>query len=305
MWISLAFLSALLLGFYDVFKKKSLVNNAVIPVLFLNTLFASLLFLPAILLSHHSDLLNNTLLYIPPMEWYQHGYIMLKSCIVLTSWICGYFALKHLPLTLVGPINATRPVLVLLGAILILGESLSIWQWVGVTLSVISFFLLSRTGKKEGFDFRHNQWILLLILAAVSGAASGLYDKYLMTPLSDGGLGMDKMAVQSWYNLYQCCLMLGVMLVLWFPQRHHTTPFRWHWSIPLITLFLSIADFAYFYALSLPGAMIAVVSMVRRGSVLVSFMWGVLVLKEQNAKQKLFDLLLVLLSLICLYIGSS
>ena len=32
MWLLLAFLSATLLGFYDVFKKKSLKDNAVLPV---------------------------------------------------------------------------------------------------------------------------------------------------------------------------------------------------------------------------------------------------------------------------------
>lgn len=304
MWITLAFLSAFLLGFYDVVKKKSLVNNAVIPVLFLNTVFSSLLFLPAILLSGCTNVLQGSMLYVPVIDGAMHAYILLKSCLVLSSWICGYFALKHLPLTLVGPVNATRPVLVLLGAIFVLGERLSLWQWVGVLLSIVSFYLLSRVGKKEGFDFRHNVWILLLIAAAVLGAASGLYDKYLLTSVVEGGLGMDKMAVQSWYNIYQCCLMGVVMLLLWYPRRRHTTAFRWHWSILLISMFLSLADFVYFYALSLPGAMIAVVSMVRRGSVLVSFVWGIVVLKEPNAKQKLFDLLLVLLSLICLYIGS-
>lgn len=44
MWLLLAFCSAALLGFYDVFKKKSLANNAVLPVLGLNTLFSSLIF---------------------------------------------------------------------------------------------------------------------------------------------------------------------------------------------------------------------------------------------------------------------
>lgn len=51
MWLLLAFLSATLLGFYDSFKKKSLLSNAVIPVLFLNTVFSSLIFLPFIIFS--------------------------------------------------------------------------------------------------------------------------------------------------------------------------------------------------------------------------------------------------------------
>ncbi len=304
MWVVLAFTSAMLLGFYDVFKKQSLVDNAVIPVLFLNTVFSSLIFLPAILLSSHSDLLDGSILYVPTIDWGVHKYIILKSCIVLSSWICGYFAMKHLPITIVGPINATRPVLVLLGAILILGERLNLLQWTGVVLAIVSFFLLSKSGKKEGIDFRHDVWILAIVLAAILGACSGLYDKYLMTSVAEGGVGLDKMAVQSWYNLYQCLLMGVILFILWFPRRKHTTPFRWKWSIILISIFLSVADFAYFYALSLPGSMVSVVSMIRRGSVIVSFLFGAIIFHEKNIKHKLADLVLVLLSMLCLYLGS-
>ena len=49
MWLTLAFTSAALLGFYDAAKKKALTDNAVLPVLLLNTLFSTLIFLPAIL----------------------------------------------------------------------------------------------------------------------------------------------------------------------------------------------------------------------------------------------------------------
>ncbi len=304
MWVVLAFTSAMLLGFYDVFKKQSLVDNAVIPVLFLNTVFSSLIFLPAILLSSHSDLLDGSILYVPTIDWGVHKYIILKSCIVLSSWICGYFAMKHLPITIVGPINATRPVLVLLGAILILGERLNLLQWTGVVLAIVSFFLLSKSGKKEGIDFRHDVWILAIVLAAILGACSGLYDKYLMTSVAEGGVGLDKMAVQSWYNLYQCLLMGVILFILWFPIRKHTTPFRWKWSIILISIFLSVADFAYFYALSLPGSMVSLVSMIRRGSVIVSFLFGAIIFHEKNIKHKLADLVLVLLSMLCLYLGS-
>lgn len=148
MWLILAFTSAALLGFYDVFKKKSLRGNAVIPVLFLNTLFCSLIFLPFILGSAGNDGHRQPVLY-PPTDWGAQKYILLKSCIVLSSWIFGYFGMKHLPLTIVGPINATRPVMVLVGALLVFGERLNLYQWVGVALAVLSFFMLSRSGKKK------------------------------------------------------------------------------------------------------------------------------------------------------------
>ena len=306
MWLSLAFLSAALLGCYDAFKKEALSGNAVLPILFLNTLFCSLIFLPALLLSKYTGLLDGSIFAVGETAgWRVHGPILLKSCIVLSSWTLGYFGIKHLPLTLVGPINATRPVMVLLGALLLYGEQLNLLQWIGVTLAVVSFFLLGREGRKEGFDFRRNVWIWAVIGAAVLGAISGLYDRYLMAPVQSGGLGLDKMAVQVWYNIYQCGMMGVMLLVLWLPGRKKTTPFKWKWSIIGISVFLCGADFVYFYALSQPDAMVSIVSMVRRGSVVVSFLAGALIFHEKNLRNKATDLVLVLLGMLFLYLGSQ
>ena len=298
MWLLLAFCSAALLGFYDVFKKKSLNNNAVLPVLGLNTLFSSLIFLPFILISAFApSVLDSTIFYVPEAGWEVHKFIILKSFIVLSSWIFGYFGMKHLPLTIVGPINATRPVMTLVGAMLIFGERLNMYQWIGVLLAVVSFFMLSRSGKKEGIDFKHDKWIWFIVLAAVLGAASGLYDKYLMGRFNN-------MVVQAWYNIYQLFIMGGVLMILWLPKRKSTTPFRWDWCIILISIFLSAADFVYFYALGMDGSMISIVSMVRRGSVIVSFLFGAMVFREKNLKSKAVDLILVLIGMFFMYLGS-
>ena len=304
MWLLCAFLSAAMLGFYDVFKKQSLKENAVLPVLFLNTLFCSLIFVPLIVLSLSEVVDSSSQFFIPTTSFADQKYILLKAFIVLSSWILGYFAIKHLPLTIVGPINATRPVMVLVGALLIYGERLNLLQWAGVTLAIISFFLLSRSGKKEGIRFSHNKWIYCLVGAAMLGATSGLYDKWLLAPTSCGGAGLDRMVVQAYYNFYQCGLMLVMLLVLWLPTRRKTTRFHWHWCIPLISIFLTIADLVYFYALSNAEAMVSVVSMVRRGSVIVSFAFGALILREKNVRSKALDVALVLISMLLLYLGS-
>ena len=304
MWLLLAFLSAAFLGVYDSLKKKALRDNAVIPILFLNTLFSSLIFLPFIIVSGTGDVLDGTIFHVGSGGWEVHKYIVLKAIIVLSSWLLGYFGMKHLPLTIVGPINATRPVMVLLGALLVFGERLNVWQWVGVSLAVVSFLLLSRSGKKEGIDFKHDHWIYMIVGAAAMGAISGLYDKYLMAPADEGGVGLDRMMVQSWYNIYQCLMMLLLLLLLWWPKRRQTTPFHWDWAIIGVSLFLSTADFMYFYSLSLPSAMISIVSMIRRGSVIVSFLCGAMFFHEKNLKAKALDLALVLLGMVFLYIGS-
>ena len=299
MWLVLAFTSALLLGFYDVFKKVSLRHNAVIPVLWLNTVFCSLIFLPLVVMSGTGVLPEDHLLYVPTPDATAHGFIILKSALVLASWICAYYGLKHLPITIASPINATRPILVLLGAIFVFGEQLNGWQWAGVIVSILAFFLLAVDGKKEGISFKHDIWVWLVIAGTVLGALSGLYDKYLMQYQK-----LDKMTVQSWYNFYQVAMMAVVFAVVWWPKHKSSTPFQWRWSIVLISVFLSVADFCYFYALSYPDALISVVSLVRRSGVIVGFVCGWLFFKEQNILRKSLDLLFVILAMILLWIGS-
>ncbi|WP_295730570.1 DMT family transporter [uncultured Muribaculum sp.] len=294
MWILLAIASALCLGFYDVFKKLSVDGNNVLTVLFLNTLFSSLLMAPVIVagLADGYVGLGGSLA--------GHAHIAVKALIVLSSWLLGYFSIKHLPLTVAGPVNASRPVMVLVGAILIYGEVLNAWQWGGVALGFFSLFFISRIGMKEGAGVKEGRWVWMAIGAAFMGAVSALYDKWLLGRY-------EPLEVQAWYSFYQMIIM-GVTVALmlrWQRMRGDSlTPFRWRWSIVFISLFLTAADIAYFYALSLPGAMIAIVSMIRRGSVIVSFFYGVLALRERHVRAKLVDLCVLLAGLVLLVIGS-
>ena len=300
MWLILAFISAALLGFYDTSKKASLKDNAVLPVLLLNTVFSTLIFSP-FLLDH---LIGGGWFAGTPLDssvsaftTRAHLLVFVKAIIVLSSWILGYFGLKHLPLTLVGPINASRPVLVLVGAMLIFGERLNIYQWAGVLLTILSIYIMSRAGKKENIDFKSNRWIWCVAGATLLGAVSGLYDKHIMRSLNP-------IFVQSWFNLYQMVMMTVICAFLWYPRRHQGTPFRWSWAIPLISIFICMADFAYFSALHDAGSMISVVSLVRRSSVIISFACGAIIFKERNLKAKALDLGLILLGMAFIWIGT-
>ena len=297
MWLAFALVSALFLGLYDVAKKQSLKENAVIPVLWFNTLFCSLLMLPFTLLSAKTGLLDDSIFYVPTAGWELHRLLMLKAFIVLGSWIFGYFGMKHLPITLFGPINATRPIIVLLGGLLLFGERLNLYQWIGVIIAVISFYMLSVSGKKEGISFAHNKWVFCVIMATILGAVSALFDKYLLGRFNN-------MFVQAWSNFYQLALMTVILFTLWWPTRKHTTPFQWKWPIIFIAVFLTLADYAYFVSLAQSASMVSIVSMIRRSSVIVSFLCGALLFHEKNLRSKVIDLLLVLLGLFFLLIGS-
>ena len=297
MWLSLAFLSAALLGLYDVAKKQAVKDNSVPVVLLLNTLFSTLFFLPAIISGLASlGWFEGTLFDIAPMGLRSHLLVMLKAAITLTSWLFGYVGIKHLPITIVGPINATRPVMVLMGAFIIFGERLNLMQWIGVALALVSLFLLSRAGKKEGIDFVRNKWILCVAVAAMLGAVSGLYDRHILREI-------EPLAVQSWFCVYQVVMMAVIVAVLRL-SKAAATSFRWSWAIPMISIFLTAADMAYFIALSQGDAMVSVVSMVRRSSVVVSFACGALLFGERNLRSKAIDLAFILVGMIFLWLGS-
>lgn len=279
MWLLLALVSAITLGIYDVFKKVSLRENAVFPVLMLSCVTSALLFLPVLILSRsHPEIMVKATLYAPEMTAREHYLVILKAIVVVSSWVLSFFALKNLPLTVVSPIRATAPLWTLIGAIVIFSEKLNAMQWIGISITLFFFYLFSTTGKREGISFRKNKWIWFIIMATLLGSASGLYDKYLMRNL-------DRIAVQAWFSVYQVILLVPATFIFWYPIRK-TVPFHWRWSIPLIGLFLVIADFVYFYALSDPESMISIVSAIRRSGVVIAFTFGAILFKEKNLLQK-------------------
>jgi drug/metabolite transporter (DMT)-like permease len=298
MWLVFVIISALSLGLYDIFQKISLRGNAIIPVLYLSIVVSAVIFTPLVLLSHFSpQTLQNTSFFVPQVDARTHFFIFLKAIIVLVSWILTYAGMKHLPLTIVSPIKSTQPVWTVVGAMLIFSETLNGYQTTGVIITLLSFYLFSIVGKKEGVSFRSNKWVWFLILGTLAGACSGLYDKYLMREF-------DRVAVQV-YNTYYQVILMGIVLVAgWYPTRKKTTPFTWRWSILAISAFLIISDFFYFYALSNTDSLIAVVSPLRRTGLLVPFIYGAFFFKEKNLWWKLLCLAGLLIGVYFLFLGS-
>ncbi|HBL76841.1 MAG: permease [Bacteroidetes bacterium GWF2_42_66] len=299
MWVILALVSSVLLGFYDVFKKLSLNKNAVLPVLLGSTITGAVLVAPLVAGSlFFPEFFKTIHLFVPEISLYEHALIFLKSVIVVSSWIFAFHAVKHLPLTIVAPIRATGPIWTLIGAIIIFREHLNLLQWTGVLVTLTSFYLLSTAGKLEGINFGKNIWVFCMIAATLLGAASGLYDKFIIRKI-------DRLAVQSWFTFYQVVVMLpAIALFRWKLPPDERPVFQWRWSIPAIAIFLLMADFAYFYALSYGDSMISIVSALRRGGVVITFVMGALLFSEGNLRRKGIYLAGILAGILIITLGS-
>jgi len=296
-WVLLSLISAFLLGFYDIFKKRTVVGNAIIPVLFYSTMVSSLIFIPFIITSHlcpewfSGDFWKQ--FYVEPLTSRQHLLVFGKTAIILLSWMFSYSAMKNLPITVVGPVNQLRPAISLLLLFAIFQERLNGTQWVGVVLALVSFWLMSRSGKKEGIQFQSNKWVYMLLASAVLVALSGVYDKFLLS-----GESISPSTIQAWYTIYDFLMMVVLFFGFWRPKRAEQ-PFEWRWGIVAMAVFVSVADVIYLSGLGQQKAVIVLIPLILYGvRMVVSFLYGVFFFKEKNIRSKIIPLLMVLAALL-------
>lgn len=291
-WIFLTLISALFLGFYDLAKKHALRENAVLPVLFFGIVTSGLIWSPLVLWAHWlPGSFPLEALRVQPLALEQHVLIFLKSSLVASSWIFGYFAIKHLPLSIAAPIRATSPLWTILLAVGLLGEMPSGGQWLGVVIVLGSFYAFSLVGKLEGIRFHRDKWVACTVAATLIGSCSAIYDKFLLQTAA-----LPPASVQAWFSIYLVLVMLPFYL-LWRQGRWPRGQFHWRWSIPLIGILLLIADFAYFNAVSQEDALISLISPIRRASVVVTFLGGIYLHKEKNFRVKALCILVLLIGI--------
>ncbi len=296
-WILASLVSAFFLGCYDLSTKHAVRDNAVLPVLFFANACSAVVWL---VLQAGTTLAPHAFppaLHVDTLTGFQHLQLLLKSTIVAASWVCSYFAVKQLPVSLAAPIRATGPVWTLLGATLVLGERPTWLEGLGIVITLASFLGLSVVGAREGIFFRRNRWIWFLGGGTLLGALSGLYDKYLL-----GSVGFTAATVQCWFSIYLALLFLP-LAVGWKLRWWQRQEFQWRGSIVLVSLMLLVADFLYFNALRDPEALVSMVSSLRRGGTLVAFAGGILLFGEVNARAKLPAVIGVVIGIVLTILG--
>lgn len=296
-WIYASLVAAVFLGIYDLCNKHAVAGNAVFPVIFFSTVTTALVW--TVLMSWEAVAPGSLprSFQVDSLTLLQHGEIFIKSVIAASSWVFTYFAVKHLPISIAGPIRSTGPLWTFAAALLIFGERPHLLQGIGVVVTLLSFIALSFAGRAEGISFHRDKWVGYMIAGTMCGVISTLYDKHLFA-----GRGFRPATVQAWFAIYLVLLFLPLVIGWkrrWWPRGD----FYWRWSIPCIGLALLVSDYLYFAALREPDGLVSVVTAIRRSSVLVGFLGGLWWFGEKNGWRKLPAIFGLLLGVVLIVIG--
>ncbi len=291
LWFLPILASAFGLGFYDLCKKHAVRDNPIMPVLFYATLCGSALFVAATLITGKFF----SAVAATPQHWFL---ILAKTVLVSASWICVYYAMRELPISIASPVRASAPLWTVIGGILIFHEIPNMTQGAGMLAIFIGYYLFSVFGKLEGISFTGNKGIHFILLGTILGAASALYDKYLL-----GVAAIPRETLQLWFSIDLVFILGAAYLAGHLWRRQDKYVFQWRWSIPLTGILLIVADYLYFYAVSLPDVHISILSLIRRCNCIVTFVFGVWYFKEVHIRRKAFALALILLGVFFLAVA--
>jgi len=286
-WTTWLLLSAVFLALYDLAKKASVRNNAVLPVLLCSTTSGCLAFTLAVA----------ALGKLPTVFAVNGPTLALaasKSVIVAISWIFTFAALRTLPITIATPIRASAPALVFVAAFFLYGEVPTWVQAIGMVAVFGGYFVFSWAGKHEGIDFFRNRAVWCAIAGACFSALSSIWDKYVFQVAA-----ADVVTVQFYFQIglvIVYALILSGQRLLRLPHDR----FEFRRTIPLVGILLAMADWLFFNGLAVPGAPVSVGSLLRRFSVVITFVLGAKFFHETNLRRKALALAAILAGVVLL-----
>ena len=283
LWVFLILIYGIFKGLREALKKKAMETNSVIEVLFFYTLFAFLMTLPM-----SRDILSVGLKY--------HLVLIVKSGIIFVAWLCALNSIKRLPLSIYSVIDMGRIVSAILLGVLFLGESLGVFQILGISLVIVGITLVNLK-TKQGVDEKASKKVILLV--AISGllnSVSSVMDKWLLSKEPNrfflGDETIETPQLQFWYMLYLVLFYLGYIVV----KREKVNVVKcvkcpWIW---ILSLLFVVADRCLFVANSDPNSTVVVMTLLKQSSVLVTIGMGWLLYKEKNILWRIVCAILVI-----------
>ena len=291
-WTSLILASAVFLALYDLAKKASVRDNAVLPTLLISTCFGGVAYVAGVAICGRlgdATVMTRELLALSAI----------KCIIVGTSWVFTFRALRSLPISIATPIRASAPALVFVIAFVLYGERPSLVQLIGMATVFAGYFVFSWAGRHEGIDFFRNRAVWYAFAGAACSALSSIWDKYLFQ--------VRALPVESVQLAFQVGLVVFYSVALAAARLFHAEKiaFEWRRTIPLVGILLAAADWLYFQGLACPDAPVSAASLLRRFSVVITFVLGARFFHETNLVRKGLALAAIVVGVVLICLGKG
>ena len=267
-WVWLVLGYGVLKGVREIVKKQAVRKSGVLEVLFFYTLFSFILVLPdapnAMGLTAAQLLLT-----------------LFKSFVIFIAWLCGFYAIEKMPVSLYGVLDLSRMLFSTLLGVALLGESMTLAQGAGLALVMGGLLMLRlrRNAPAAQRDEPVSPKIVALALACcLLNSVSATLDKVLMH-------GMTSSQLQFWYMLF-----LAALYALFLIVRRERVDWKnslknvWIW---LLSLLIIASDRMLFIANGMEGSRLTVMTLLKQAGVVVTIVGGRVFFREKDTLYKL------------------
>lgn len=278
-WMLLTLIYGILSGIYFLFQKKAMMKNHSIEV-FVTYVTISLIIV-------FFDVGN--VITINP------NYLLLialKSLVLFISFVLSFKAMSKLSVSLYGVINMSRILFTTLLGIIVLNETFGRNQLIGMILICLGLLLVNIYKDDKGKNDK--KYVLILLIACIFAAISGLLDKVIST-------GVTPIELQWWFLLFLFVYTWMYVLIRKIKINFKST-FKNPW-IYLYSLVFVIADRILFMANGIEDSQISIISLLKQISVIIMVLIGGKIFKEKNLRYKLLCCLIIILGLGIIVIG--
>ena len=278
-WYIIALIAAVILAIHDIVSKKALNRQHAFSYLTISSIIYFVLTLPFIqFFDKNLSLTTLFLIYFGAVIYTVYSVLLAKSY-------------RHMEISSVVPLKILNPIPLTIIAFLILGESISRLQLIGILLLLAGGFVLEFYGKSFK-KIISNKYIIFVLISILLFGFIATIDKFVLRYTNVFTLlFLTTLFLSVHFLIIQFTLYKGLKDIQLGIRKNF-------WWIILATITALFADFSYYQALAVPGALVSLIVPILRLSSLFTVIIGGEIFHEKYLIRKIIACLIMVLGAI-------
>lgn len=269
-WYYFALMSSIMLGMFTILEKFSLKQQHATAFTSAFSFIAAVISLPLLLLARNFS-----------FTWLQIALVFANGILIALTYLLAARVYKHGSVSVASAAFSSLPsVFVVLLALPLLGESLTLIQYVSIAvITVVIYSLLF--DRRKGAPFESNKYMTMILVRSIMVAMQAVLTKYILS------MGVD---VFAFFVLSEIFVAFDFALFISFKyggMREIASTVR-KYSVPIALMAVLTLGYGLTYYISLLGADVSLVTPVRNTVyVVMTVLAGGLFFKEDSVGKKL------------------